>query len=252
MTAPDPDTSRQPLTAHLTELRRRLLWSFVALAAATGLCFMVVEPVYGFLVAPLAAAMGPESTQRLIYTGLTEAFFTYLKVAFFAGFFLSFPFIAAQLWRFVAPGLYARERRAFLPFLIAAPVLFFTGAAFVYYVVMPLAWSFFLGFQSTGAQTSLPIQLEARVGEYLDLVMTLIFAFGLCFQLPAVLGLMGRAGMIGAAALVRARRYAIVGIFIAAAILTPPDVISQLLLAAPLILLYEISILIVRRVAPAS
>ncbi len=241
----EPDPTRRPLTEHLVELRGRLIWSFVALAAAMGVCFMYVEPIYGFLVAPLAEAMGPESTNRLIYTGLTEAFFTYMKVAFFAGFFVTFPFIGMQFWRFAAPGLYARERNAFLPFLAATPVLFAAGGAFVYYLVMPMAWRFFLGFQSTGAETALPIQLEARVGEYLDLVMVLVIAFGVCFQMPVVFALLARAGMLTAAALRRARRFASVGIFVVAAIITPPDVLSQFLLAVPLMGLYEISILLV-------
>lgn len=240
-----PDPMRRPLTMHLVELRRRLLWSFVALALAMGLCFLYVKPIYGFLVAPLADAMGPESTNRLIYTGLTEAFFTYMKVAFFAGFFVTFPFIAMQFWRFAAPGLYARERRAFLPFLMATPVLFAAGGAFVYYIVMPMAWRFFLGFQSTGAETALPIQLEARVGEYLDLIMVLVIAFGMCFQMPVVFALLGRAGILTAAALRRARRYAIVAIFVVAAVITPPDILSQFLLAVPMMVLYEISILLV-------
>ena len=241
----DPDPTRKPLAEHLIELRRRLLWSFVVLAAATGLCFIYVEPIYGFLVAPLADAMGPESTNRLIYTGLTEAFFTYMKVAFFAGFFFSFPIIAGQLWRFAAPGLYVREKRAFLPFIAATPFLFAAGGAFVYYLVMPMAWRFFLGFQSTGAETALPIQLEARVGEYLDLVMVLVIAFGVCFQMPVIFGLLARAGIVGAALLRRARRYAIVAIFVVAAIITPPDVLSQFMLAIPLMGLYELSILLV-------
>ena len=242
-----PDPARRPLAEHLAELRRRLLWSFVLLGVATGICFYFAQDIYGFLVRPLADAMGPESTQRLIYTGLTEAFFTYIKVAFFAAFFLTFPFIAIQLWRFVAPGLYVRERRAFLPFLVATPVLSFAGGAFVYFLVMPMAWRFFLKFQTTGMETILPIQLEPRVGEYLDIVLTLVVAFAVCFQLPVLLGILGRAGMVTADMLCRARRYAIVGFFVVAGVLTPPDVLSQCLLAVPLMALYEVTIVFLRR-----
>lgn len=241
----------QSLSGHVGELRKRIMWSFLAMAAGTGICWLLREPIYAFLVQPLADAMGEGSTNRLIYTGLTEAFFTYLRVAFFAGCFLTFPIILSQIWMFVAPGLYKNEKSVFLPYLIATPVLFFLGGAMVYYLVIPTAWSFFLSFQSTGTETVLPIQLEAKVGEYLDLVMSLIFAFGFCFQLPVLLTLLAQAGMVGAAALRSARRYAIVGIFAVAAVMTPPDVFSQLALAIPICLLYEISILLVSRMEKA-
>ncbi len=244
----DIDIERQPLLQHLTELRKRLLWSIVIMGAGMGVCYLFVDAIYGFLVHPLAHSMGPDDSHRMIYTSMTEAFFTSMKVSFFAGLFLTFPFLLWQVWLFIAPGLYKNERRAFLPFLVATPVLFFIGGAILYYLVLPMALPFFLGFQTTSAETGLPIQLEARISEYLNFVMGLVFAFGLCFQLPILLALMGKAGMITAETLSKWRKYAIVIIFIVAAILTPPDILSQILLAVPLLVLYELSIFLVRHV----
>lgn len=241
------ELEKQPLLAHLAELRIRLMWVFLCMILSTIVCFFFVNEIYGFLVVPLADAMGPDDTNRLIYTGLTEAFFTYLKVAFFSGAFITFPVILIQVWIFMAPGLYRNERAAFLPFLVATPVLFFLGAACVYYLVLPIAWDYFLSFQVSADEAVLPIQLEARVSEYLDLIMTMVFAFGLCFQLPVILMLFAHAGFVTAEWLAAQRKYMIIVIFIVAAILTPPDVISQILLAVPMMILYEISILMIRK-----
>lgn len=238
--------NKEPLLSHLSELRSRLMWSILVMVAASIIAYFYVEEIYGFLVKPLADAMGPNDTQRLIYTNLTEAFFTYIKVSFFTGCFVTFPFIALQIWKFVSPGLFESEKKTLLPFLIGAPILFFCGGALVYYIVLPLAWKFFLSFQSSADQTTLPIMLEAKVGDYLDLVMVLIFAFGLCFQLPIIMGILARAGVITAEMLASKRRYATVIIFIIAAFLTPPDIISQISLAIPMMGLYEISILLVK------
>lgn len=233
------------IAGHIIELRKRLLWVFVAMGAGTAISFFFVEHIYSFLVQPLANA----GSDRLIYTGLTEAFFTYLKVAFFSGIFITFPILLYQVWAFIAPGLYKNEKNAFWPFLVATPILFFLGGITVYYGVIPLAWKFFVGFESTGMETALPIQLEARVSEYLDLIMTLIFAFGLCFQMPVLLTLLGKAGLVTADKLASMRKYVIIGVFVVAAFLTPPDVISQIGLALPMLALYELSIILVRMVS---
>jgi len=243
------DDSCMPLLDHLVELRRRMVYSVATLLVLFLICYGFAENIYGFLVRPLAdilADMGGE--RRLIFTALHEAFFTYIKVAFFAAMFIGFPVIASQIWLFVAPGLYKNEKRALLPFLVATPVLFFLGGALVYYFIFPLAWQFFLSFETGAVDGGLPIQLEAKVDQYLSLVMRLIFAFGLCFELPVLMTLLARVGMITAEGMKAKRKYAIVAAFVAAAILTPPDVISQIGLAVPTILLYELSIVAVRMV----
>ncbi len=241
----DIDDSKAPLLDHLVELRSRLIRSVVVILVLFVACFFVAEDIYIFLVQPLADVFEREGA-RLIYTDLTEVFFTYVKVAMFTALFIGFPFVAAQLWLFIAPGLYRNEKGAFLPFLVLTPVLFFTGGALVYYVIFPMAWVFFLGFETIGGDGTLPIQLEAKVAEYLSLVMKLIFAFGLSFELPLLLTLMARVGLTSSKGLADKRKYSIVLAFVAAAILTPPDPISQISLAVPIILLYEISIIAVR------
>lgn len=245
----DINDSKAPLLEHLVELRTRLIRSAAVLLIAFFACFYVAGDIFEFLVQPLADKLG--ENRKMIFTELHEVFFTYVKVAFFAGLFVSFPLIANQMWRFVAPGLYSKEKRTFLPFLILTPVLFFTGGALVYYVMMPVAWEFFLSFEKLATPDTLPIQLEAKVNEYLSLVMKLIFAFGLSFELPLVLTLMAKAGMVSSKGLAEKRKYAVVAAFVAAAVLTPPDPLSQISLAVPIILLYEASIISVRFVEKA-
>lgn len=233
----DIDESRAPLIEHLLELRRRLLWSFAALGVAFLICLQFAEPIFAFLVQPLLKA----GQGKLIYTDIFEAFFVNLKVAFFAAIMLAFPVVATQLWQFVAPGLYAREKRAFLPFLILTPLLFLSGAALAYYVAMPFALHFLLGYQGNVGgihQEALP-----AIGNYLNFVTKFLFGFGVAFLLPVLLMLLERAGIVTRAQLVKGRRYAIVANTALAAVLSPPDVASMVLLAGPLILLYELGLI---------
>jgi sec-independent protein translocase protein TatC len=239
----DLDETRAPLLDHLIELRTRIIRALLALTVGFFICLYFADEILGWLVRPLKQAF-PEGEGQLIFTKLPEVFFVELKVALFAGFMVSFPVIANQLWAFVAPGLYAREKKAFLPFLIATPVLFTAGAALAYFVVMPTAFRFFLGFG--GEAGGLAVQALPSAGDYLGLVMQFILAFGLTFLLPVLLLLLHRAGIITRAQMAGARRYVIVGIFIIAAIVTPPDPGSQIILAVPLWLLFEASLLLMR------
>jgi len=232
--------------SHVIELRLRLIYSVIAFVAFSLLSYLFVDYIYAFLVKPLANVFEGQN-RRLIYTGLADVFFSYIKLSIFTGACVSFPIVAMQIWKFVAPALYKNEKKFFLNILIASPILFLVGGAFVYYVVMPAAWQFFASFETFRLDNNiLPIQLEAKVDDYLSLTMSLIFAFGLCFQMPVVLALLAKIGIVSSKSLVNKRRYAIVFIFAVAAVLTPPDILSQLLLGIPLILLYELSILLVK------
>ena len=233
--------------SHLVELRKRLINTLIFLSILFIICYFFSDYIYGFLVEPYANAVENDNVQRrLIFTALQETFLTYLKVSFFAAFFFTSPFILIQIWKFIAPGLYDHEKSAIMPYLVITPILFILGGMLVYYLIMPLAIKFFLSFESAGSITNLPIQLEAKVNEYLSLVMKLIFAFGLSFQLPVVLSLLARIGMIDSLYLKERRKFVVVIIFGTAAILTPPDPITQIGLAIPLLILYELSIISVK------
>ncbi len=255
--ADDLDDSAAPLIEHLTELRTRLIRCVIAFFIAMILCFTIYEPIFNFLTRPLCTALAAEGQPcDLVFLALEEGFFVAISISLLGGLVLSFPVISYQLWRFVAPGLYRSEKGAFLPFLVASPFMFFLGAAFAYYVITPLAFDFFLGFQQPGTLAEGPDSSTAAAGvlfqgsakAYLSLTIKFIVAFGLCFQLPVLLTLMGKAGLVGAKGLGQMRKYAVLGILILAAIATPPDVVSQIILFTVVYGLYEISILLVARV----
>ena len=241
----DNNFEEMSLIDHITELRKRLLWSFVYIILIFIVCFYFADELFSFLAAPLVNLMDVENGQGFIYTALQEAFFTELKIAFFFSLFFAFPLIAIQIWKFIAPGLYNNEKKAFLPFLIATPILFFAGGSMVYFLISPVAWKFFLSYQNMNS-SGVPIRLEAKMGEYLSLMMRFIFAFGFAFQLPVVLGLLAKANIVTYLSLKKFRKYAIVIAFLSAAFLTPPDPFSQISLALPIIILYEISIFIAK------
>ena len=240
-------TTQGTFVEHLTELRSRLLKSFIYLFIFFIICYFFAEEIYSFLVEPYSNAVKNDAIdRRLIFTALHETFISYLKIAFFSAMFISSPIILLQVWKFIAPALYKNEKKALLPYLVATPTLFLLGGMLVYYLIMPLAIKFFLSFETLGSANNLPIQLEAKVNEYLSLIMRLIFAFGLSFQLPVLLSLLARVGFVDSEYLKKRRKYVVIIIFVAAAILTPPDPITQIGLAIPLLLLYELSIISVK------
>jgi|TARA_B110001452_G_C15213378_1_gene420830 sec-independent protein translocase protein TatC len=239
--------NQNSFTSHFSELRSRLIKSIVLILFFFIISYTFAQEIYSFLVEPYANAVKDDGTsRRLIFTALHETFLTYLKVAFFSALFFGSPVLLIQLYKFIAPGLYKNEKKALLPYLIFTPILFLFGGLLVYYLVMPLAINFFLSFETMGSTTNLPIQLEAKVNEYLSLIMRLIFAFGISFQLPILLNLLARIGVVNSEYLKKTRRYVVVIIFSIAAVLTPPDPITQIGLAIPLLLLYELSIITVK------
>jgi len=243
----DKKSKESSFVDHLTELRSRLLKSIIYIFIFFVISYTFADNIYSFLVQPYADAVkGDELNRRLIFTALHETFITYLKVAFFAAVFVGSPVLLIQIWKFIAPGLYKNEKKALLPYLVATPTLFLLGGMLVYYLVMPLAIKFFLSFETSAQLNTLPIQLEAKVNEYLSLIMRLIFAFGLSFQLPVILSLLARVGFIDSNYLKKRRKYVVVIIFAAAALLTPPDPITQIGLGIPLLILYELSIISVK------
>lgn len=242
------EASSAPLIEHLIELRSRLVKAVIAIAIFFVICFIFADQIFNILIIPYEQAAGENTNLRLIFTAPQEYFFVQIKIAFFGALFIAFPVIATQVYKFVAPGLYRDERQAFLPFLVATPILFFMGACLVFFVIMPLAMSFFMSMQQTGEDARATIELLPRVSEYLGLIMTLIFAFGLVFQLPVAITLLAKAGLTSSDWLKDKRKYAIVMTFVAAAVLTPPDPVSQIGLAVPTLLLYELSIYLARRI----
>lgn len=239
------EDSKAPLLEHLVELRRRLLYVFIGMALAFVCALIFADKIFLFLAQPYVDAQESSGPVRMIYTGLHEKFIVDIKVALYAAFMVSFPWLALQIWKFVAPGLYKNEQQAFLPFLLATPVLFILGASLAYYLVVPWAWDFLLSYQQTASDASLRIEAEARVSEYLSLIMKLIFAFGFTFLMPVALTLMGRVGIVTAQGLRDKRRYTVIGAFLMAAVLTPPDPLSQVALGIPILLLYELSIILI-------
>ena len=245
----DVEQSAAPLIEHLTELRNRLIRAVVAFAICMIFSFTVASPIFNFLANPIVNILKINGqAPDLIFTGLQQGFMVNIRISLFGGFILSFPYISLQMWKFVAPGLYKDEKRAFLPFLIASPLLFLLGASFSFYIVMPLAFDFFLGFQQKNEDLSdlVGITYLGTINEYLGLTMKFIIAFGLCFQLPVLLTLMGKAGLVSSETLAKSRKYAVVGILVLAAIVTPPDVITQIILFTVVYALYEISVILVK------